>query len=74
MLTSEMDGMTALEKFRFKVRNCNTICLEFIQGCLEIPKILLIGQNNQIAVSTKLRCAVQHASLTADKQVAYHVA
>jgi hypothetical protein len=66
--------MTAKKILRPKFRNCNALRMELGQRGAEVSKVLVVYQDNDIAVSAKLRCAVQYARLTSDKQVPDHVA
>ena len=50
--------MTTLKILSLELRNRDPIGLEFIQGFPKISEVFVISLDDQIAVATKLRCAV----------------
>ena len=50
--------------------NADAVCLQLVQCLLEATEVLRLGQHGNVRVSAQLRCAVQHARLSDDQQVA----
>ena|GEM_PF-5478809 len=74
MLASEVDRMSAGKVLGLEFRNCDALSLQFLQGTNEAIHVRFVGQDNDITIAAKLRCAVKHARLPAHKQVLYRVA
>jgi hypothetical protein len=68
MMAAKMNGMTALEVVEGQWRNRDRLGLKIAQGRLQPRQIAGVGQDQQVGVTAKLRCAVEHARLAAHQQ------
>src|SRR5207249_887212 len=68
MMAAEMDGVSAFEKFGGEGRHGDALGLKFLKRSGEAPEIFRVGEDEEVGVATKLRCAVKHAGLAAHQQ------
>ncbi len=69
MFATEMNGMATIQVFFFEGRYRDASGIQCIEGRLQSFEVCCVGSDDDIAIATKLGRAVEHAGLTAHKQV-----
>ena len=72
-MASEVNRVTLVQVLLLERRNCNDLRFQFRERFVESGQIGRAGEDRKIGVTAKLRCAVQHASLTAHQQGSHTV-
>src|SRR4051794_40087767 len=68
MPAAEMDRVAALEVLRWEGGDRDHLGLELVQRIPQTAEVPGGGEDGEIGVSAKLRCAVEHARLAAHQQ------
>src|SRR5689334_6487587 len=63
-----MDGMPTVQMAEFQGRDVNWFGGQLGQRALKRRQVRLFGEDQQIEIAAKLRCAVKHARLAAHEQ------
>jgi hypothetical protein len=70
-MASKMNGVPPQEVLGRKRGNGDHLAAQLLDGTSDPREVLLVGKDREIGIATKLRRAVEHASLTAHQQGAH---
>lgn len=73
-MAAEVNDMTTIEIMPLHGWHSDAFSMQFAGRGGQLGEILFVRENDDVAITAKFRCAVEHAGLTADKQVPYFVA